>query len=122
MTDLTDVTGQFSTLSPMNKGALLEHVLDNVDPATVTAAVQSASPTVKAAARAGTAFSNVPAADRKSLYLTVIILLAGLAALALIGGAISVMTGKESTGFFTFAGLALGGLTGLFVPSPTSNS
>jgi hypothetical protein len=39
----------------------------------------------------------------------------------LISGAIALVNKIDSAAFFTFAGLALGGITGLYVKSPTSN-
>jgi hypothetical protein len=46
--------------------------------------------------------------------------LALLSLVALVGGLIAIIRGVDSAAFFTFAGLALGGLTGLLAPSPAS--
>ena len=66
----------------------------------------------------GGRFADVPAQDRRSLYLTVIWMLGALAVIALGGATAALLGGEESAAFFTFAGLALGGLTGLLAQSP----
>lgn len=66
------------------------------------------------------AFPGVPPKYRAQLYRTVILSLVMLAAGSLVGGGIALMNNAESAAFFTFAGLALGGITGLLAPSPTA--
>lgn len=45
-----------------------------------------------------------------------------LTAAAIAGGAWALDMGKDSAAFFTFAGVAVGGLVGLVAPSPFSKS
>ena len=99
----------------------LQKQLDSAAPEVIQKAVATAAhATRETLAKAAPPFDSLPPRDRTKLYLTLIYTLAILAAGALIGGAIALVNGVDSAAFFTFAGLALGGLTGLFATSPTS--
>lgn len=65
-------------------------------------------------------FDGVTSKQRFQLYLVVLGLLGLLALAGLIFGTSALLNGKESAAYFTFAGLALGGITGILVPAPGS--
>lgn len=98
----------------------LQKQLDSAAPEVLAKAVATSAHATREALSKAAPFDSLPARDRTKLYLTLVYILAILAAGGLIGGAIALMNGVDSAAFFTFAGLALGGLTGLFATSPTS--
>jgi len=107
----------FSNATATDQDALLKAALVTADPQKVKDAL--ATPEVKA--NVGPVyFPGVSDTDRMRLYRTILWMLAVLSLVGLIGGGVALVASKESAAFFTFAGLALGGITGILVPSPTS--
>lgn len=98
----------------------LQKQLDSATPEVIQKAVASSAHATRETLAKAAPFDSLPPRDRTKLYLTMIYVLAILAAGALIGGALALDNNVDSAAFFTFAGLALGGLTGLFAASPTS--
>ena len=108
----------FSNATPEDQDVQLRAALVSAAPQQVKDAL--ASPEVKN--NVGPVyFPGVNDHDRMALYTTILWMLAVLCVIALVGGAVALVAGKESAAFFTFAGLALGGITGILVPSPTSS-
>ena len=97
----------------------LQTDLDSKPPHVVARALGNASQTTRDAAARSIAFEGVPQKDRTRLYLTLMYMLAILAAGGLVGGAVALLNKVDSAAFFTFAGIALGGLTALFASSPS---
>ncbi len=119
-----ETAAPFRHLDTAGQAGALEAMLHDANPSAVKLAVSHAPNQVQRAALEGGrgAFPDVSPADRRMLYLTVILILGFLAAGSLVGAAIALGTEKESAAFFTFSGLALGGITGLFIPSPASKT
>jgi hypothetical protein len=122
--DAMEAAAHFRRQDATTQAGMLGAILEDIDPTALKLAVQQAPSLAQKAAveGGGMPFGDVSAADRKTLYLTVIIILAALAGGALVGAAIAIANDAESAAFFTFAGLALGGITGLFIPSPTARN
>lgn len=97
----------------------LKKQINEAGPLVAATAVERSSAETKAAVTK-LAIEAFPAKDRKLLYLTLMWILAGLAAAGIAGGAVALINKVDSAAFFTFAGIALGGLTALFATSPTS--
>jgi predicted phage tail protein len=115
---LKQSVSDFANATPEDQDVKLRAALVSADPQKVKAAL--ASPEVKS--NLGPVFfPGVSDHDRMDLYKTILWMLAVLCVIALVGGAVALVAGKESAAFFTFAGLALGGITGILVPSPTSS-
>jgi hypothetical protein len=110
---------EFSGSDSDGQADVLQQLLPIAKTGAVGKALNSAPADVKAEAAAGI-FAGASPRDRKQLYLTVIVTLALLSLVALVGGMIAIIRGVDSAAFFTLAGLALGGLTGLLAPSPAS--
>lgn len=119
-----ETAAPFRHMDAAAQAGALGAILQDVNPSAIKLAVEQApSPVQRAALEGGrVAFPDVSPADRRMLYLTVILILGVLAAGSLIGAAIALGAGKESAAFFTFSGLALGGITGLFIPSPAGKT
>jgi len=111
---------EFSEKDASAQADVLGALLLAAKPQALRHAIEASSPQVKQAV--ANVFAGLSSKDRKGLYLAVIWILAGLAALALTGAMIAIVRKAESAAFFGFAGLALGGLTGILAPSPTSGS
>jgi hypothetical protein len=116
---IQDGVSNFDRLTSASQQEYLKGILSIAAPDAITGAVRKSDIDRQRAAAKG-AFDSVPQRDRKILYLAVICVLAVLAASALVAAGMALASGRESAAFFTFAGLALGGITGLVAPSPTS--
>ncbi len=111
---------KFESLGPNDQQQMLQGMMTTSNPDALqraTVAAAAASPSAQRALLA--AFPGVGAKERGTLYRTILWMLAILAFAGLVGGAMALLVNKESAAFFTFAGLALGGITGILVPGPT---
>lgn len=104
--DKNAVVDQFKAASPADQQEMLRQALDAASREAATGAIA--------------AFAGVTKTDRAKLYGTVIWLLCALAAIALGCAAWALSVDKDSAAFFTFAGLALGGVTGILGASASS--
>lgn len=101
----------------------LQGILDAAPADVIEEAVHGTSKAKQeAAAKGAGAFPDVSQKDRTKLYMTLMIILGVLTAAAIVGAAWALDAGKDSAAFFTFAGVAVGGLVGIIVPSPVSKS
>ena len=121
MVDRESVNKFEGITDPAEKVDTLREMISTAGTETFKSAVaKSSADTQKVAVEAGGgSLADLPSRDRKVLYVTVIYVLAILSAGALLGAGWALSKGKDGAAFFTFAGLALGGITGLFIPSPT---
>ena len=60
--------------------------------------------------------------SKRKVIMTLVQVLAGLAAISIVGTIVLVAMGKDVTAVAPFATLIIGGLIGLFAPSPTGGS
>jgi hypothetical protein len=117
---ITAQLSDFRSMEANDQQRILQGMMATSDPGALqraTAAASAASADTQRALLA--AFPGVGAKERGRLYRTMLWMLGILAFSGLVGGAIALVTNKESAAFFTFAGLALGGITGILVPAPS---
>ena len=110
----SSASGEDTGATADEQEAMLTTILSGVQPAVVRQALKD--PSVPPAMR--TAFEGVDRKERGRLYRMILWMLFILALAGLVLGGAAIQQDKDSAAFFTFAGLALGGLTGILVPTP----
>lgn len=102
--------------APGDAAAMLNRAVAGMEPNDAAAVTKEVADTQSRT------FDGVTAKQRFQLYLVILGVLGALALAGLILGTSALLNGKESAAYFTFAGLALGGITGILVPAPGSGS